>query len=60
MVVKYVRDNQSCTTAQVVELLNVKDRRARGILSDLSEKEILKKSGKARNTIYIAGSRFPQ
>lgn len=60
MVIKYVQDNQSCTTAQIVELLNVKNRRARVILRDLSEKEVLQKSGKARNTIYIAGSRFPQ
>lgn len=59
-VVEYVQKNQSCTTAQIVRLLNIKDRRTRGILSSLSEKEILKKSGKARNTIYIAGANFPQ
>lgn len=58
-VIKYVKDNQACTTAQIVALLGVKDRRARAILGNLITKQILKKNGSARHTVYLAGERFP-
>lgn len=60
VVVRYVSKNKECTSAQIVSLLEVKDRRARGILKSLVEKKILTTSGKARNTRYIAGERFPE
>jgi predicted HTH transcriptional regulator len=58
-IVMYVKENGTCTTAKVGELLEVKDRRARAILETLVKKQILKKQGKARNTIYLAGEQFP-
>ena len=58
-VVRYIRRNGTCTTAMIAELLNVKDRRARSILGDLVKKDVLKKTGNARNTIYQAGKCFP-
>lgn len=58
-VVKYILKNKKRTSAQIVSLLDVKDRRARGILKNLVEKEIIATSGKARNTVYIAGVKFP-
>lgn len=59
-IVGFVKSNGSCTTSQVAELLLVKDRRARVILGSLVKKNILKKSGNARNTMYLAGEQFPE
>lgn len=59
-VIRFVKSNGSCTTSQVAELLTVKDRRAREILGSLVKKKILKKSGKARNTVYLADEQFPK
>ena len=50
---KYVLENGSITTNKVMELLNVKQRRARAILKSMIEKEWLKKAGAARSTIYL-------
>ena len=50
---KYVLKNGSITTAKVMELLNVKQRRARAVLLDMVENDYLRKKGAARNTIYV-------
>lgn len=50
---KYVLENGSITTAKVVELLGVKNRRARAVLQDMVEGDYLKKEGAARSTIYV-------
>ena len=50
---KYVLENGSITTNKVMELLNVKQRRARVILQSMIEKNWLKKAGAARSTIYL-------
>ena len=50
---KYVLENGSITTNKVMELLNVKQRRARVILQSMIEKDWLKKTGAARSTIYL-------
>ena len=50
---KYVLENGSITTNKVMELLNVKQRRARVILQLMIEKDWLKKAGAARSTIYV-------
>lgn len=60
LVIQFVRDNHICTTSDIAELLSVKDRRARYILGNLVKKQILGKTGKARNTMYIVGERFPK
>lgn len=50
---KYVLENGSITTAKAVELLGVKQRRARAILLDMVECAYLRKEGAARSTIYV-------
>lgn len=59
-IVRFVKRNGSCTTSQVTGLLGVKNRRARGIIGSLVKKNILKKCGNARNTVYLAGEHFPE
>ena len=50
---KYVQENGSITTAEAMELLGVKQRRARIVLSNMVKSGYLKKKGAARSTIYI-------
>ena len=50
---KYVLENGSITTNKVMELLNLKQRRARVILQSMIEKDWLRKAGAARSTIYL-------
>ena len=58
-IIKYIRENNQCTTTGIADLLDITSRRARGILGSLVKKGILKKVGNARNTIYQAGEKFP-
>ena len=50
---KYVLENGSITTAETVEILNVKHRRARAVLLNMVKDGYLRKEGAARSTIYI-------
>ena len=50
---KYILENSSITTAEAVELLDVKHRRARVVLLNMVKKGYLKKEGAARSTIYV-------
>ena len=50
---KYVQENGSITTTEAMELLGVKQRRARTVLSNMVKRDYLKKKGAARSTIYI-------
>lgn len=50
---KYVLKNGSITTAETVELLEVKQRRARAVLMNMVKDGYLKKEGAARSTIYV-------
>ena len=50
---KHVLENGFITTAMVIELLEVKQRRARAILLNMVEGGWLKKEGAARSTIYV-------
>lgn len=50
---KYVLENGFITTATVIDLLEVKQRRARAILLNMVESGWLKKEGAARSTIYV-------
>ena len=50
---KYVLNNGSITTAQAMELLGVKQRRAREILGKMIESDWLRKEGASRSTIYV-------
>lgn len=50
---KYVLENSSITTAETVEILDVKHRRARAILLNMVKDGYLRKEGAARSTIYV-------
>ena len=50
---KHVLENGFIATATVIDLLEVKQRRARAILLNMVESGWLKKEGAARNTIYV-------
>ena len=53
LIYEYVLENGSITTNKVMELLNVKQRRARVILQSMIEKDWLRKTGAARSTVYL-------
>ena len=50
---KYVLENGSITTAETVEILDVKHRRARAVLLNMVKDGYLIKEGAARSTIYV-------
>ena len=50
---KYVLENGFITTAETVEILDVKHRRARAILLNMVKDGYLRKEGAARSTIYV-------
>ena len=50
---KYVLENGSITTAESVEILDVKHRRARAVLLNMVKDGYLRKEGAARSTIYV-------
>ena len=50
---KYVLENGSITTVKAMELLGIKQRRAREILVKMIEGDWLKKVGASRSTIYV-------
>ncbi len=50
---EYVLENSSVTTNKVMDLLNVKERRAQIILQSMIEKEWLRKTGAARSTTGV-------
>ena len=50
---KYVLENAGITTAQVMNLLGIKQRRAREILGKMVENGYLRKEGASRSTIYV-------
>lgn len=53
---KYVLENGNITTAETVEILDVKHRRARAILLNMVKDGYLRKEGAARSTIYVKNS----
>ena len=50
---KYVLKKGSVTTAETVEILDVKHRRARAVLLNMVKDGYLRKEGAARSTIYV-------
>ncbi len=50
---KYILKNESITSIKVMELLDVKQRRAREILSKMIECGWLVKEGASKRTIYV-------
>ena len=53
---KYILENGYITTAETVEILDVKHRRARAILLNMIKDGYLRKEGAARSTIYVKNS----
>ena len=54
---RYVSENESITTAETAELLEVKPRRARAVLLNMVKDSYLKKEGAARSTIYVKNTK---
>ena len=50
---KFALENGSISTAQAVELLGVKQRRAREILGKMVDNHWLRKEGAPRSTVYV-------
>lgn len=53
LVLEYVEKNGKITSRQAEELLNVKQRRAREVLSKMVDKGTLIKQGAYRSTVYM-------
>ena len=53
IIVEYLKENQKIDIYTAQKLLNVKERRAREILSNLVKKNILEKVGKTKGSFYI-------
>jgi Predicted transcriptional regulator containing an HTH domain and an uncharacterized domain shared with the mammalian protein Schlafen len=53
LIFQYALKNGGIITAQVTELLGIKQRRAREILVKMVEKKWLKKEGASRSTVYV-------
>lgn len=51
-IISYLKEHDSITRREIEELLNVKERRARDIINDLIEKEIIKSEGNRKNIKY--------
>lgn len=53
LIVDYLQKNEKITTSKAEEVLGVKQRRAREILKELTEKEVLLKCGAYKGTVYV-------
>ncbi len=52
-ILEYIMINSQITSAQVEELLDVKERRARAILNDMVKASLIQKQGRTKNTKYL-------
>lgn len=53
LIVDYLQKSEKITTSKAEELLGVKQRRAREILKELTEKKVLLKCGAYKSTVYM-------
>lgn len=53
LIVAYLKEYDKITTSKAEEVLGVKQRRARDILKELTEKGVLIKSGTYKSTVYV-------
>ena len=58
LILNYVKENKKITSHQAELLLKVKQRRAREILSKMTQSGMLKKQGAYRSTIYVMNDRM--
>ena len=54
-VLEYIIEHASITSKLAEELLGLKERRTRELLSEMVQKNLIVKQGKARNTHYLLG-----
>jgi ATP-dependent DNA helicase RecG len=52
-IINYVDRHGSITASEVEKILSVKERRAREVLKEMTEKGLLEKRGSARSTFYV-------
>lgn len=52
-IIEFINTNSKISTIQVMEIAGVKERRAREILRNLLNKNLIIRRGKGRNTHYI-------
>ena len=57
-VFNYVRENKKITSHQAELLLNVKQRRAREILGEMTKMGVLKKQGSYKSTMYVINDKI--
>ncbi len=55
MIVKYVQEHGDITSGKAEKVLGIKQRRAREILKELVEKNVLSKRGAYKSTVYVLG-----
>jgi ATP-dependent DNA helicase RecG len=53
-VLSYVDQHGSATASEVEKILGVKERRAREVLKEMTDKGLLRKEGTARSTYYVS------
>lgn len=53
LIIDYLQKHDKITTSRAEEVLGVKQRRAREILKELTEKEVLLKCGAYKSTVYV-------
>ena len=58
LILNYVKENKKITSHQAELLLKVKQRRAREILSKMTQSGMLKRQGAYRSTIYVMNDRM--
>lgn len=52
-VINYLQTHDKITTSKAEELLGIKQRRAREILKEMTDNEILFKTGVYKSTVYV-------
>jgi ATP-dependent DNA helicase RecG len=57
LIVAYLKEYDKITTSKAEEVLGVKQRRARDILKELTEKGVLIKSGTYKSTVYVLNAK---
>lgn len=59
LIIRYIDENNSITSTQLMQLLDIKKRRAQIILSKLSDAGIIRKEGASKNTRYMLNNINP-
>jgi len=52
-IIEYLKNNKKITKKTLKEILNVKDTKAKKVLNEMIDKNVLKREGAGRSTYYI-------